>query len=269
MLKHLNIPTWTWTKLNLNLTESAVYACIYGFSVSKESKVKGYKGSIRQMERDLPLNASTISRVLQKLQNDNLVVLENGVYRCVAQSNKSVAECNKSVAECNKSVAECNKSVAECNSPHTPLYNNSLKINNNPKPSNPTDMDSVAGLEVDFFSLALFTEYYQLFPYRAKNDRIKQAAQTEFCSLSREKQQLIIDTLRQQIDNDEKLPDTSPLMYIRHFDKNAPPPDGEPVNYNNSSIPEGKFVQPAKYKGQWGMYCLADIIKYNLEIKQD
>ena len=188
MLKHLNIPTWTWTKLNLNLTESAVYACIYGFSVSKESKVKGYKGSIRQMASDLPLNASTISRVLQKLQNDNLVVLENGVYRCVADCNKGVADCNKSVAECNKSVAECNKSVAECNSPHTPLYNNSLKINNNiqAKPK-AMDMDGDAGLggtAIDSFSLALFTEYYQLFPYRAKNDRIKQAAQTEFCSLS-------------------------------------------------------------------------------------
>ena len=255
-----------WRKYVLTSTERTVLGCTNGFNVPKDETIRGYKGSMRQMARDLDLDDRGVTRALHKLQNMGLVVLENGIYRC--------AEYIRSDAENIRRGAENIRGNAEnIRSPHTPLYNNSLKINNNiqakPKAMAMDSSDGLGGTAIDSFSLALFTEYYQLFPYRAKNDRIKQAAQTEFCSLSREKQQLIIDTLRQQIDNDEKLPDTSPLMYIRHFDKNAPPPDGEPVNYNNSSIPEGKFVQPAKYKGQWGMYCLADILKFNLETKQE
>ncbi len=250
---------WMWNELGLSPAECRVYGYIYGLTNAKHSKEKGYKGSVRQLAKDLGLNAGHTSRVLAALIERQHITLTDGVYACVALNNTSVALSNESVALCNPL--------------NNPLYNKSQKIDNNiqakPKAMAMDSSDGLGGTAIDSFSLALFTEYYQLFPYRAKNDRIKQAAQTEFCSLSREKQQLIIDTLRQQIDNDEKLPDTSPLMYIRHFDKNAPPPDGEPVNYNNSSIPEGKFVQPAKYKGQWGMYCLADILKFNLETKQE
>ena len=266
MVKQVNIQNWMWEKYDFTSAELFVLGCVYSFSVLKDGKLKGYKGSARQMARDLRLNHSGVSRALRKLQDMSLVIKEDGEY-------KGVYNIHRGVDNIHTSGDNIHTSGDNIHSPHTPLYNNSLKINNNiqakPKATAMDSSDGLGGMAIDSFSLALFTEYYQLFPYRAKNDRIKQAAQTEFCSLSREKQQLIIDTLRQQIDNDEKLPDTSPLMYIRHFDKNAPPPDGEPVNYNNSSIPEGKFVQPAKYKGQWGMYCLADIIKYNLEVKQE
>lgn len=253
---------WMWNELGLSPAECRVYGYIYGLTNAKHSKEKGYKGSVRQLAKDLGLGLGHTSVTLRKLQSDKHIVLTDGVYTSVLLQNISVPSENGSVPS-------QNGSVPSQNSPHTPLYKESLNDNNIQSKPKATDMDSVAGLEVDFSSLALFTEYYQLFPYRAKNDRIKQAAQTEFCSLDPERQQLIIDTLRQQIDNDEKLPDTSPLMYIRHFDKNAPPTEGEPVNYNNGSIPDDKFVQPAKYKGQWGMYCLADILKFNLETKQE
>ena len=255
-----------WTELGLSPAECRVYGYIYGLTNAKHSKEKGYKGSVRQLAKDLGLDDGGVSRTLRKLLNDNRIVLADGRYMSAENISSSAENISVNAENISKS-ADC------VSSPYNPLYNRSQKIDNNiqakPKAMAMDSSDGLGGTAIDSFSLALFTEYYQLFPYRAKNDRIKQAAQTEFCNLSREKQQLIIDTLRQQLDNDEKLPDTSPLMYIRHFDKNAPPPEGEPVNYNNGSIPDGKFVQPAKYKGQWGMYCLADILKFNLETKQE
>lgn len=260
---------WMWNELELSPAECRVYAYIYGLTNAKHSKAKGYNGSVRQLAKDLGLSLGATSTALTKMQASQQLQLNDGVYTSVQNMNESVQKMNGSVQNMNGSVQKMNESVQQMNSPHTPLYIESQK----------KDIIKAyqkdrrhGGGEVDKDSLALFTQYYQLFPYKAAKVAIKVTAQNEFVALPRETQQAIIDRLRRQLANGTPLSDTSPLLYIRNFDPCAPPPDeppkiAKPTNYNQSGGTPPPDAQPAMYDGEWGMYSQADIRKYNLTTK--
>ena len=251
---------WMWNTLGLSPAECRVYAYIYGLTNSKHSSHKGYNGSVRQLAKDLGLNAGHTSRVLTALEQKQLLSLADGIYTSVALNNTSVALSNESVAL-------NNESVALNNTPHTPLYIESQKeINNKPA----YQKDRRRRQEVDVDSLALFTQYYQMFPHKAKNNAIKQQAQNEFVALSRDTQQAILTQLQKRLTAGIPLLDTSPLMYIRHFDPDAPPDKPpqieQPTNYNHGTPPPD--AKPALYNGEWGMYTPEDIDKFDLLTKE-
>ena len=261
---------WMWNELGLDPYASRVFAYIYGLTHSNKGN-NGYKGNQKDLASALGISESKVSRILSNLTERHLIACIGDLWQSVnAHVADDIANSNLEVANSNSKVANSNLEVANSNSPHTPLYINKSqeKIIKEKSQASKESEACQAGLglaEGDSFSLALFSEYYRLFPFNAKTEGIKQAAQKEFCTLLPEKQQQIIERLQEQINAGEKIRDSSPLMYIRNFDKNAPPPEGEPHNYNHEDIPPDKFVQPAKYKGEWGMYCLGDVIKYNME----
>ena len=128
---------WMWLPSGLNLSpaECRVYAYIYGLTESKHSKSKGYNGSVRQLAKDLGLGLGHTSRTLRKLQNDNRIILTEGVYQSVPLGNIGVPSGNDSVPSGNTDVPSGNESVPSANSPlTTPLYkeiNKEMERDNN------------------------------------------------------------------------------------------------------------------------------------------
>ena len=272
---------WMWNELGLSLAESRLFGYIHGLTNSKrnKSKVKGYKGSLRNLAKQLRLDHSGVSKMVSDMIDEGILAMVDGVLVSTYKPAESVESVPISVESVPTSGESVPTSVESVRSPHTPLYNKSQKKEINIIQSNPKDMDGGevspdrTGLdEIDNFSLELFTQYYRLFPHKAKSTAIKQATQNEFCALSHETQQALIGQLRRGIDDGVDIHPRSPLLYLRSFVKPPPPPreepDGEPHNYNHEEPPKDKFLQPAFYKGEWGMYCMADIIKFNLLTKE-
>ena len=238
----------------LNANEASVYAAIARFSNGM-----GWYANYETMAQSLPfvISEKTVQRAVSKLIGLGIVEKRQNVL--FARTN------------CPEKETNCPNSGTNCPSPHTPLYNISQEKNIINRPAYLNDRRRRPEVDVD--SLAFFSQYYQLFPCKAKTNAIKHQTQNEFVALPRDKQQAIINRLRNQLANGIKLPDTSPLMYIRHFDPDAPPHDeppeneGQPTNYNNTGSPPPD-AKPALYNGEWGMYTQADIDKYHLLTKE-
>ena len=249
-----------------SLSIRVVYSHIANYTAAKGC----WCGDMKDLARQIEIPYTTVCDQMKELIKRGLVVKDGDRY-----STNVVPE-NTTVVSENTNVVSKNTNVV---SPHTPLYNNIQKKEINNIQSNPKDMDGgevspdrTGQDEIDNFSLELFTQYYRLMPYKAKSTAIKQRAQNEFCALSHETQQALIGQLRREIDDGVDIHPRSPLLYLRSFVKPPPPPqeepDGEPHNYNHEEPPKDKFLQPAFYKGEWGMYCTADIIKFNLLTKE-
>ena len=107
--------SWMWSRLELNPAECRVYAYIYGLTNREKARVKGYQGGVRALASVLGLDKGGVSRILRKLQDQNLVMKEGDLY-------KSVDSVNAGVEYINESVENINKSVESVNSPITPIY---------------------------------------------------------------------------------------------------------------------------------------------------
>ncbi len=125
---------WMWLSSGLNLSpaECRVYAYIYGLTESKNAKIKGYNGSVRQLARTLGLSLGMTSTVLRNMQEKQLIILRNGVYRTVQSVNDSVQSSNDSVQSMNNRVQSVNENVQPA-PPRTPININKEKVRDNKK----------------------------------------------------------------------------------------------------------------------------------------
>ena len=247
---------WMWlpTGLNLSPAECRVYAYIYGLTKSKHAKTKGYNGSVRQLANDLGLNAGHVSRILRKLQEDERIIIEKGVYKSVALDNSSVALCNDSVALSNESVALCNSPLT------TPLYNNIKERENIAREDN---SDAPLSLQEDFFLVTLAAFSLQA-GARNITPNQEQNAKTAWQRYTPEQQQALLDAVRKGYNVKGNFQFT-----VEDFLRNQaaePETCAEPTNYNGCDPPK-EPTAIAFYNGEWGLYTIADIQKFNLPTK--
>ena len=247
---------WMWlpTGLNLSPAECRVYAYIYGLTKSKHAKTKGYNGSVRQLANDLGLNAGHVSRILRKLQEDERIIIEKGVYKSVALDNSSVALCNDSVALSNESVALCNSPLT------TPLYNNIKERENIAREDN---SDAPLSLQEDFFLVTLAAFSLQA-GARNVTPNQEQNAKTAWQRYTPEQQQALLDAVRKGYNVKGNFQFT-----VEDFLRNQaaePETCAAPTNYNGCDPPK-EPTAVAFYNGEWGLYTLADIQKFNLPTK--
>ena len=236
---------WLPSGLNLSPAECRVYAYIYGLTESKHSKTKGYNGSVRQLSNDLGLNAGGVSRILRKLQNDNRIVLTEGVYR---------------------SVELFNKSVDSVNSPLTiPLYKENKERENREEITREENFDASLSPQEDFFLVTLAAFGLQA---GARNVTHKQEhnARVAWQRYTPEQQQALLDAVRKGYNVKGNFQFTVE-DFLREQSQQEPDPAGEPMNYNGCDPPNVPLAV-ACYKGEWGLYTLADIEKFNLKTKK-
>ena len=248
---------WMWlpTGLNLSPAECRVYAYIYGLTKSKHAKTKGYNGSVRQLAKDLGLGLGHTSDTLRKLQKDNRITLTDGVYKSVPLQNIGVPSQNSSVPSQNESVPSQNSPLT------TPLYINNKKERENI--AREDNFDAPLSLQEDFFlsTLAAFRLRAGARNITAKQE---QNAQVAWQRYTPEQQQALLDAVRKGYNVKGNFQFT-----VEDFLRNQaaePEPCAAPTNYNGCDPPK-EPTAIAFYNGEWGLYTLADIQKFNLPTK--
>ena len=86
------------------------------------------------------------------------------------------------------------------------------------------------------------------------------AAEHAWKQCTRDKQQAIIDWLRQH----GPYPQRNPYFFIQDF-RVMPK---EPTNWNNRALKDGVKYVSAQYNGQWGMYTEEDVRKFGLKVAE-
>lgn len=249
---------WLPTGLNLSPAECRVYAYIYGLTESKHSKNKGYNGSVRQLAKDLGLDPTGVSRALRKLQEDNRITADKGVY-------KSVDIFHTRVDSVHTGVDSVHESVDSVYSPlTTPLYNNIKESENIAREDN---SDAPLSPQEDFFLVTLAAFSLQA-GARNVTPNQEQNAKTAWQRYTPEQQQALLDAIRKGYNKKGNFQFTvEDFLRDQAADEQADV-QAAPTNYNGCDPPK-EPTAVALYQGEWGLYTLADIRKFNLKTKND
>lgn len=249
---------WMWlaSGLNPSPTECRVYAYIYGLTESKNAKVKGYNGSTRQLSRTLGLSLGATSNVLRNLQDEQLIIRQDGVYKTVQQMNESVQKMNEDVQNMNESVQDMNKSVQNMN-PHTPIY-----INKEKREGNNASCDTIA--QTNPSTSSSFNKSFSLFDelpavYKTNNANINPSP--EILAFSRNlwnnlpdyRQHQLLDAVQKGLWNKDRLD-----WLIQNFRFR------EPFNYAGQPMTSGYSYYFADYNGSRGLYTKQDIEEFHM-----
>lgn len=249
---------WMWlpTGLNLSPAECRVYAYIYGLTKSKHAKTKGYNGSVRQLAKDLGLDATGVSRVLRKLQDDKRITSANGVFRSVDIFHTSVDSVHTGVDSVYESVDSVRSPLT------TPLYNNIKERENIAREDN---SDAPLSLQGDFFLVTLAAFSLQA-GARNVTPNQEQNAKTAWQRYTPEQQRALYYAVRKGYNVKGNFQFTVE-DFLEYLSKQAAehPPE-QPTNYNGCDPPK-EPTAVAFYNGEWGLYTLADIQKFNLPTK--
>ena len=257
---------WMWLPSGLNLSpaECRVYAYIYGLTESKHSKTKGYNGSVRQLAKDLGLGLSHTSRTLRKLQNDNRIILTEGVYQSAALSSESAALNSSSAALNSSSAALSSESAALNSSPlTTPLYK---EINKEMERDNNIARNTIATQDPKPFDL--FNEFLSAYS----------AVRKERCGYTYVPIGSYVNVARDFWSN---LPSVAQRLLIRDIKSGKWYRERidwvisdykmlEPKNYNGSQdlnrMAENNEMVVATYSGAAGIYTRQDAEDYGMQI---
>ena len=244
---------WSATGLNLSPTECRIYAYIYGLTESKTARTKGYNGSTRQLSRTLGLSLGATSNALRNLQEEQLIVRQNGVYRTVQQMNDNVQKMNEDVQNMNESVQFMNKSVQNMN-PRTPIY-----INKEKREENNTSCDTIAQTNLSTPSSfnSLFDKLLSAYKAQAGNA----APTAEMLTTCRQlwddlpeyKQQQLFKAVQNGSWNKSRLE-----WLISDFKFR------EPFNYINQVQPTGYSYYFAWHNGARGLYTKQDVDEFHM-----
>ncbi len=248
---------WMWLPSGLNLSpvECRIYAYIYGLTESKTAKIKGYNGSTRQLSRTLGLSLGMTSIVLNNLQNEQLIVRQDGVYRTVQSVNESVQPLNDGVQSVNDNVQPLNESVQSLN-PRTPIYINKEKIEEN----NACDTIDTHKPSTSSFnnSLSLFdqllTAYKSLNPNTKPSADALAEARTLWDNLPDYKQHQLLEAVQNNSWNKSRL---DWLINDYHNFR-------EPFNYLGKEQPKGYSYFFAVHNGKRGLYTKQDVEAFHL-----
>lgn len=259
---------WMWlaSGLNLSPTECRVYAYIYGLTESKSAKVKGYNGSTRQLSRTLGLSLGATSNVLRNLQDEQLIVRQDGVYKTVQQVNESVQNMNEDVQIVNENVQNMNKSVQNMN-PHTPIYINKEKREEynascdtiaQTNPSNPSSF--VKPLSSNQSALTQPTSFDLLLnAFKSHNANINPSpeilanSRNLWDNLPDYRQHQLLDAVQKGLWNRDRLD-----WLIQNFKFR------DPTNYFGKEQQRGYSYYYADYNGSRGLYTKQDVEAFHM-----
>ena len=256
---------WLPSGLNLSPAECRVYAYIYGLTESKQSRAstrtqpcgrKGYNGSVRQLAKDLGLNHGHVSRILRQLQDDNQITLTGETWSSVALNTASGALNTTSGALNTESGALCNSPLT------TPLYINNIKERENI--AREDNFDAPLSLQEDFFLVTLAAFGLQA-GARNVTPKQEQNAKTAWQRYTPEQQQALLEAVRKGYNVKGNFQFTVEDFLREQSGKEAAP-GAAPTNYNGCDPPK-EPTAVAFYNGEWGLYTLADIQKFNLPTK--
>ena len=256
---------WLPSGLNLSPAECRVYAYIYGLTESKHSKTKGYNGSVRQLATDLGLDPTGVSRILRKLQSDNRVLLTEGVYRSVDLFHNSVDSVHTDVDSVHTDVDSVHKSVDSVYPLNNPLYKDINREENREEITREENSDASLSPQEDFFLVTLAAFGLQA-GARNVTRKQEQNARVAWQRYTPEQQQALLDAVRKGYNVKGNFQFTVE-DFLREQSQQDPDPAGEPINYNGCDPPNVPLAV-ACYKGEWGLYTLADIEKFNLKTKK-
>ena len=237
---------WSDSGLNLSPVECRIYAYIYGLTESKTAKTKGYNGSTRQLSRTLGLSLGMTSIVLNSLQDEQLIVRQNGVYMAVQPLNDSVQSVNDNVQPLNESVQSLN--------PRTPIY-----INKEKREENNTSCDTIAQTNLSNPSSfnSLFDKLLSAYKAQAGNA----APTAEMLTTCRHlwddlpdyKQQQLLKAVENGSWNKSRLE-----WLISDFKFR------EPINYLGKEQPRGYSYFFAVFNGTRGLYTKQDVEEFHM-----
>jgi len=241
---------WMWlsTGLNLSPSECRVYAYIYGLTESKNSKINGYNGSVRQLAKDLGLSLGTTSAVLRNLQDNQLIINQQGTFRSVQLSNNNVQFPNNSVQF-------PNKNVQLLNSPYTPIK----EINKETTTNNVCDTLAQQMSKRDDSDFSVFKSLFT----KATANRAEWTNRENACY--KKWQEEIPTEQRAQIIrwlNKNESSETNPIFFLMNF--SLP----EPTNYDGRELPRGVDFYRADFNGKNGLYTAADVELYDMQNPQ-
>jgi len=265
---------WMWHSLDLSLAEARIFGYIYGLTNSKRAKVNGYKGENRDLARTLHLSHTTVNNTLISMVEKGLLIVTDGVYRSeeiIIEDGKSVSNDGKLFSTNGNSVSTNGNSVSTDGNSFstpltTPLYKEIKERENREEITREENFDASLSPQEDFFlvTLAAFGLQAGARNVTRKQEQLARAAWQRYTP---EQQQALLDAIRKGYSVKGNFQFT-----VEDFlrEQSQPPPDtqGEPTNYNGCDTPNVPTAV-ACYKGEWGLYTLADIEKFNLKTKSD
>ena len=113
--------------------------------------------------------------------------------------------------------------------------------------------------------MATFEDLWQLLYDNGSSNYYKYDCNRLWDELTPEQQQRLYDNIAKKIEQG-KFVDYNPKYAIHdNLPRRQPQSIGVPTNWNGRRAPEQTEI--ACYNGQWGMYTLSDIKKFNLQTK--
>lgn len=117
--------------------------------------------------------------------------------------------------------------------------------------------------------MATFEDLWQLLYDHGSSNYHKHDCFRLWDSLTTEKQQALFDSISERLQKSQYVA-YNPIEAMNDNMPRAgmPSKEPEPTNYNRSNLTPKEPIEPAFYKGEWGMYTLTDIRTYGLQTKQ-
>ena len=259
---------WMWlpTGLNLSPAECRVFAYIYGLTESKHSKTKGYNGGVNELGRALGIPG--VSRILHKLQDNNHIVLTDGVYMSVAPCISSDVPCISSDVPYISSDVPYISSDVPCITPlTTPLYKENKERENREEFTREENFDASLSPQEDLFIVTLAAFRLQA-GARNVTDKQEQNALTAWKRYTPEQQQSLLDAIHNGYNKKGNFQFTVE-DFLREQADTTGDNQAAPINYNGCDPPKNVPTAVAYYNGEWGLYTHADIRKFNLKTKSN
>lgn len=114
--------------------------------------------------------------------------------------------------------------------------------------------------------MATFEDLWRMLYNHGSSERYKYETELLWGELTPEQRQLLYDKIKSKIEQG-KFVDYNPTYAIHdNLPRRRAQSIGVPTNWNGRVAPERTEI--ACYNGQWGMYTVTDIKKFNLQTKK-
>ena len=238
------------------LNEMAVYMLIARFSLTGQRK--GWFGKWKEAEKNLMvknLGKTSYYAALNSLEAMGVITKQDNVYSIVRVADKIVRVADDSVRVANTTVRVANDIE----------YNYKNKGIEGDARTHTCDAPEPPDPSYDLF-LALVGSFSTQPGVSVVTSRQEAKAQQAWQRYTPEQQQALLDAVRKGYNKKGNFQFTVE-DFLEYLSKQAAehPPE-QPTNYNGCDPPK-EPTAVAFYNGEWGLYTLADIQKFNLPTK--
>ena len=237
---------------------TVVYMMIAKYSLT--GKREGWFGTLRQMEEQsfvTDLSKSTIANCIHELLKLRLIEKRQGAYFVVQPQDNSVQPLDKVVQPLDKAVQPLDNIE----------YNYKNKGIEGDARTHTCDAPEPPDPSLDLF-LALVGSFSTQPGVSVVTSRQESLARQVFLRYSPEQQQALLQAVRGGYNKKGNFLFTVEDFLEEQKKQAADHPPERPTNYNNGDLPnEPTDIAYNPESGEWGLYTLADIQKFNLKTK--